>query len=239
MRELWYRQPAKVWEEALPLGNGRLGAMVFGGTEGERIQVNEESVWYGGLKERINPDAREYLPEIRRLIREGHISKAQALMETTLTGCPNSENPYQTLGDIKIYFKHEGVKGEEAESPELAAPVLRPEDISYRRSLSLSEGICRVNYALKGTEYSREYFVSRPADCMVMRFAAEGEGKLHFTLRLDRWYFFKGVKKTFAMGGMSESGNSEGRDCKMNGAGNAEGCDHGVANAIQPFPSSS
>ena len=222
MRELWYRQPAKVWEEALPLGNGRLGAMVFGGTEGERIQVNEESVWYGGLKERINPDAKEYLPEIRRLIREGHISKAQALMETTLTGCPNSENPYQTLGDIKLYFKHEGVKGEEAESPELAAPVLKPEDISYRRSLSLSEGICRVRYALKGTEYFREYFISKPADCMVMRFVAKGEGKLHFTLRLDRWYFFKGVKKTFAKGGVNESGS----------AGNAGVSDRSAANGV-------
>ena len=232
MRELWYRQPAKVWEEALPLGNGRLGAMVFGGTEGERIQVNEESVWYGGLKERINPDAKEYLPEIRRLIREGHISKAQALMETTLTGCPNSENPYQTLGDIKIYFKHEGVKGEEAESPELAAPVLKPEDISYRRSLSLSEGICRVRYALKGTEYSRECFISKPADCMVMRFVAKGEGKLHFTLRLDRWYFFKGVKKTFAKGGVRGVGNDEGCGCGPDGAGNAVSNDRSAANGV-------
>lgn len=201
MRELWYRQPAKVWEEALPLGNGRLGAMVFGNTEGERIQVNEESVWYGGRKERINPDALAYLPEIRKLIREGHISKAQSLMETTLTGCPNSENPYQTLGDVRIYFKHDGVKGEEAESPDLAAPVLDPQAIGYRRSLSLSEGVCRVEYHLKGTDYRREYFVSKPADCMIMRFQADGEGKINFTLRLDRWYFFKGVKKTFATGG--------------------------------------
>ena len=64
MRELWYRQPAKVWEEALPLGNGRLGAMVFGNVEAERLQVNEESVWYGGKKDRINPDAKAYLPEV-------------------------------------------------------------------------------------------------------------------------------------------------------------------------------
>ena len=73
MSELWYRKPAKVWEEALPLGNGRIGAMVFGNIENERIQVNEESVWYGGKKDRINPDAREYLPKVRELIREGRI----------------------------------------------------------------------------------------------------------------------------------------------------------------------
>ena len=100
MKELWYRQPAKVWEEALPLGNGRLGAMVFGNVEAERLQVNEESVWYGGKKDRINPDAREYLPKVRKLIREGHISAAQELMGTVLTGCPCSQNPYQILADV-------------------------------------------------------------------------------------------------------------------------------------------
>lgn len=224
MRELWYRQPAKVWEEALPLGNGRLGAMVFGNIEGERIQVNEESIWYGGLKERVNPDAKAYLPEIRKLIREGHISKAQSLMETTLTGCPNSENPYQTLGDIRIYFQHQGVKGDEAESPDMAKSVVDPAQAGYRRSLSLSEGVCRVNYEIGGTAYSREVFISQPADCMVMRFAGSDAGKISFTVRLDRWYFFKGVKKTF--------GSGEGGEAKAENAEVKGGSDNAVANGI-------
>ena len=215
MRELWYRQPAKEWEEALPLGNGRLGAMVFGRIESERVQVNEESVWYGGLKERVNPDARENLPEVRRLIREGHISRAQKLMETTMTGCPQSQNPYQTLGNVNIYFDHQGVKLEDAESPVLARAKVDPLQAQYRRSLSLSEGICRVEYRLEGTEYKREYFISHPEDCMVMRFSGSESGKISFTLRLDRWYFFKGVKKVFSQNG--KAGKADGADRTANG----------------------
>lgn len=201
MSRLWYRQPASVWEEALPLGNGRLGAMVFGNLEGERVQVNEESVWYGGKKDRINPDAKEQLPVIRKLIREGRIREAQELCGTALTGCPNSENPYQTLGDIRIYFKHTGVKVDATVSPELASVSVDKEKLNYERSLDLAEAVNRVKYTVGGVEYKREYFISKPADLMVMRFAASEKGKTSFTLRLDRWYFFKGVKKTFGENG--------------------------------------
>ena len=197
MRGLWYRQPAKIWEEALPLGNGRLGAMVFGNIEAERVQVNEESVWYGGKKDRVNPDAKEWLPEVRRLIREGHISAAQELMGTVLTGCPAGENPYQTLGDVKLYFKHEGVKKEDAESPDVAPSSLSPENVHYRRSLSLDEGICRTQYEIGGVKYSRECFISKPADCMILRLLASEAGRISFTLKQERKYFFKGVKKTY------------------------------------------
>lgn len=198
MKELWYRQPAKVWEEALPLGNGRIGAMVFGNLEGERIQVNEESVWYGGKKDRINPDALTYLPEVRKLVREGKIRAAQDLMGAAMTACPQSENPYQTLGNVKIYFSHQGVKGDEAESPDVAKAVIDPTQANYRRGLSLKDAICRVEYALGGVQYHREHFISKPADCMIMKFSASEAGKISFTLKLDRWYFFKGVKKTYA-----------------------------------------
>jgi alpha-L-fucosidase 2 len=198
MKELWYRQPAKVWEEALPLGNGRLGAMVFGNVEAERLQVNEESVWYGGKKDRINPDAKEYLPKVRELIREGHISAAQELMGTVLTGCPCSQNPYQTLGDVKIYFRHVGVKAEDAESPDMVQPSLKPEDIQFRRSLSLEEGVCRTSYVVAGVSYLRECFISQPADCMILRFTASEKGRISFTLKQERGHFFKGVKKTYA-----------------------------------------
>ena len=200
MKELWYRQPAKAWEEALPLGNGRIGAMVFGNLEGERIQVNEETIWYGGKKDRINPDAKTYLPEVRKLICEGKIRAAQDLMGATMTACPQSENPYQTLGNVKIYFSYQGVKGDEAESPDVAKAVIDPAQADYRRSLSLSEGICRVEYALGGVQYHREHFISNPADCMIMKFSASEGGKISFTLKLDRWYFFKGVKKTYGAG---------------------------------------
>lgn len=107
MSRLWYSQPAEVWEEALPLGNGRLGAMVFGEPQKERIQVNEESMWYGGRTNRANPDSGKYLSKIRELIFAGKINEAEKLMKYAMSGCPDSMHPYQTLGDL--YFEFEGM----------------------------------------------------------------------------------------------------------------------------------
>ena len=205
MKQLWYRLPAGVWEEALPLGNGRMGAMVFGNIESERIQVNEESIWYGGKKDRINPDAREYLPEVKKLIREGKISAAQELMGTVLTGCPCSENPYQTLGDLKLYFCYNGVKKEGAESPDMAKSVIHPKEHLYRRSLDLSRAVCEVTYEIENVKYRREYFVSKPADCMIIRLTASEKGMISFTLKQERGHFFKGVKKTWSLDGSHEA----------------------------------
>ena len=86
---LWYERPAAVWEEALPLGNGRMGAMVFGEPVNELIQVNEDSMWYGGPVDRINPDTRKYLPQIRELILKGEIRRAERLMKMAMSGCPD------------------------------------------------------------------------------------------------------------------------------------------------------
>ena len=105
MSKLWYEQPAGIWEEALPLGNGRLGAMVFGRIANEQIQVNEESMWLGGRVNRINPDFRENLPRVRELLDRGEISKAESLMQEAMSGCPESMHPYQTLGDILFFFR--------------------------------------------------------------------------------------------------------------------------------------
>ncbi|MBO4749654.1 MAG: glycoside hydrolase family 95 protein, partial [Lachnospiraceae bacterium] len=217
MRELWYRQPAKIWEEALPLGNGRIGAMVFGNIENERIQVNEESIWYGGKKDRINPDALEYLPEVRRLIAEGHISAAQELMATTMTGCPASQNPYQILGDLKLYFKHHGVAKPGADSPDVAPPSLEPSETSYRRSLSLSDAICRTEYEVAGVKYVRECFISKPADCMVLRLTASVPGKICVTVKQERGHYFKGVGKTYARIAEQTTGSAAGATTAADG----------------------
>lgn len=192
-RELWYKEPARVWEEALPLGNGRLGAMVFGGTDGERIQVNEESMWYGAPADRLNPDAAGALPRVRELIRRGKPAEAQKLMGTAMAGCPEGMHPYQTLGDIYLNFVHPG------------------EIRDYRRSLNLEEACCQLHYRSKDTLYTREYFISAPADCMVMYFKAEGDGGITFTLRMDRGHFYDGVRKScgggiFLYGNLGEGG---------------------------------
>lgn len=177
MSRLWYTSPAKEWEEALPLGNGRLGAMVYGGTDHEHIQVNEESVWYGGPVERNNPNMKEQLPRIRRLLFDGEIAEAEKLMRLAMSGCPNSQHPYQTLGDIQIGF--EGI-GEAAD---------------YERELDLEQALCRTGFTAGEVRYCREYFISHPADCMVMRFSADKPGKINFWARLERGLFFDGVRQ--------------------------------------------
>lgn len=176
MEKLWYHKPAKEWEEALPLGNGRLGAMVFGGIEKELIQVNEESIWYGGKRERLNPDAKENLPKIRQYIREGQIQKAHELMSLAFTSCPQGERMYQTLGEISIEMKN------------------RTEaDQSYYRELDLSKAVCRVRYG--NSEIEREYFISHPDDCMVIHMKSTTKGQISFVAKLDRGKYFDYVGK--------------------------------------------
>ena len=96
--KLWYQKPAECWNEALPVGNGRYGGMVFGNPKNEIIQINEDSIWSGKKLDRINPDAPKKLKEIRRLIREGKIEEAQELTLYALSGVPNSQRSYQTAG---------------------------------------------------------------------------------------------------------------------------------------------
>ena len=137
MSRLWYQQPAKIWEEALPIGNGRLGAMVFGEITSEHLQVNEESMWYGGEVDRINPNFRENLPLIREYLHQGRISEAEKLMDRAMSGCPDGMHPYQTLGDLSFCF--EGISGEVT---------------GYERSLSLEDAVARTAFTVGETVYT-------------------------------------------------------------------------------------
>lgn len=175
MSKLWYNKPAVEWEEALPLGNGRLGAMVYGHPMHEHIQVNEESIWYGGPVSRNNPDMKENLDKIRELIFKGEISKAEKLMWFAMSGCPNSAHASQTLGDISIEFESLG------------------EVTAYHRELDMSNALCKVSFVSEGTTYVRETFVSKPADCMIMRITADASGKISLWAGMDRWKFFDGI----------------------------------------------
>ena len=175
MSKLWYGKPATEWEEALPLGNGRIGAMVYGIPDKEHIQVNEESIWYGGPVNRNNPDLKKYLPEIRELIFKGEISKAERLMFLAMSGCPNSAHPSQTLGDIILEFEGLG------------------EVTDYKRELDLEKALCTVSFVSDGVAYEREYFVSKPADCMLIRIKADKPGSIRLWAGLERWKFFDGI----------------------------------------------
>ena len=194
MSKLWYRQPAAEWEEALPIGNGRLGAMIYGGTDRELLQVNEESMWYGGAVNRRNPDAKENLPQIREYLKNGEIGKAQKLMETALSGCPDSMHSYQTLGEVQFYFD-DLPNARKRKSDKVGPTVLCEGMTEYERSLSLDTAVSEYSFKSGDTLYKRQYFASNPADCILMRFTAEGEGTVDFLARLRRGKCFDGVKK--------------------------------------------
>lgn len=195
MSRLWYRQPALEWEEALPIGSGRLGAMVYGGADRELIQVNEESMWFGGTVNRHNPDMKKNLPLIREYLEKGEIRKAEQLMDVAMSGCPDSMHSYQTLGEIQILFDgfDSAFERKNWSVEELKVP---DETENYMRSLDLEKALCHTSFRYQDTVCNREYFASHPADCILMRFAAEGAGTVSFTARLRRGKWFDGVRKT-------------------------------------------
>lgn len=148
-QRLWYRQPAEVWTEALPVGNGPLGAMVFGGTAKERLQLNEDTLWSGGPYDPVNPAAHTALPPVRRLIEEEHFAEAQALANAKLMGTPKTQMAYQPLGDLWL------------ELPGAAETAG-----GYVRELDLDAAVATTSFTLGGTRYRREVFAS-PADQVI------------------------------------------------------------------------
>ncbi len=173
---LWYREPAAKWEEALPIANGRLGAMMFGGVETEHLQLNENTVWAGRLEPDANrPDAWRALPEIRELIRAGNyeeVDKAMTAHMTCQTGGwfgKGSYGTYQTLGDIRLEFP---------------APAGHVE--GYRRWLDIGQAVAGVTYEMDGAVWTRELFSSAPAQVLAMRIACTKRGAVTFTARLSR-----------------------------------------------------
>lgn len=166
---IWYKKPASVWEEALPIGNGKLGGMVFGNPNNEKIALNEDSVWYGGPRDRNNPDALTNLAEIRALLSEGRLQEAQHLTALALSGVPESQRHYLPLGDMGLSFryKEEGLT-------------------DYARELNVFTGVASVTYKVGDTVYLREHFASFPDETLVTSIAADKPGSVSFTLRLTR-----------------------------------------------------
>ncbi len=161
---LWYRQPAKEWNEALPIGNGRLGAMVFGQVKSERIQLNEDSVWAGERSDRVNPKGLENLAEVRRLLFARKPVEAEELVQRTMMNVPIRMPPYQTLGDLFISFDHEKFT-------------------DYRRELDLDTSIAKVSYRSGDTNYTREIFSH---GCITVRLTADKPGKISFRTTIKR-----------------------------------------------------
>lgn len=160
---LWYRRPASRWVEALPIGNGRLGAMIFGGIGSEHLQLNDDTLWSGGPKDWDNPKAKEILPELRRLIAAGRYADADTLAKQALG--PYTQT-YLPLGDLHITFAHGDVGRR------------------YRRALDLRTGVATVQYAIGAVTYTREVIVSHPDRIIAMRLAADRPGLLEFNASL-------------------------------------------------------
>lgn len=163
--KLWYKQPAEQWLEALPIGNGRLGGMVFGGINEELIQLNEDTLWAGYKKDTNNHSAPGYLEEVRKLLSAGEYAKAQEIIETSMLG-PFTQ-PYQPLGNLHIKFENQ----------------YHVED--YQRILDLNEGTARVKYKCDDSYYTRDVFSSAVDQIIVIHIACDNPGKISFNLTLD------------------------------------------------------
>lgn len=164
--KLWYNKPAANWNEALPIGNGRLAGMVFGNPGTERIQLNEETVWAGGPHNNVNPDAREVVPQLRKLIDEKKYVEAQALANQKMFSKQNGM-PYQTVGSLYIKFPgHEAATG-------------------YYRDLDISKAISTVRYTVNGIHFKRETFASFTDQAIITRLTADKPASISCDLSVN------------------------------------------------------
>lgn len=174
--EIRLGKAASQWDDGLPLGNGRLGAMVMGKTDEEMIYINEESIWYGVGRDRKNPDTLKYFPEVRRLLLDGDIARAQFLARMSMTSAPKYGNPYQPAGHMRIcFYDHK-------------YPVS-----NYSRNLNLNDAVCTVQYKMKNVQYTREHLVSHAYQVFAMKLQAME--KLTFSVTMCRKPFDENSEK--------------------------------------------
>ena len=174
-----YSAAAEDWNNAIPLGNGRMGAMVYGYTGSERIQLNEDSLWYGGFVDRSNVCALEKLPEIRQLIFDGRVKEAETLIIQYMSGAPTSMRHYEPLGELDIAL-NQHTPFECNWFPNSA----RAE--AYASALDLLTGIHTITHRVDGVQYTREMFISYPDQCLCMKLVADREHAINLDIKLDR-----------------------------------------------------
>lgn len=160
--KLWYSRPAEEWTEALPIGNGRLGAMVFGEVTTERLQLNEDTLWSGAPHDYTVPGAVDHLPKVRRLIFTGKVKEAKELMGKFMMGSPAKLHAYQPLGDLYLHFQEHDDVG------------------NYRRQLDLDQAIACVRYRIGDARFTREIFSSHPDQVIVIRLTCDKPGRISF-----------------------------------------------------------
>jgi alpha-L-fucosidase 2 len=163
---LWYEKPASVWEEALPIGNGRLGAMVFGGIEMDHIQFNEETLWTGAPHDYAHTGAYKSLGKIRELLWTGKQKEAEDLALEKFMSVPLRQEKYQPFGDLWLCFpKHENISG-------------------YRRELDISRALCLTTFKAGDTTYTRRYIASCPDNIIAINLTSDRKKALSFDVIL-------------------------------------------------------
>ncbi len=194
---LSYNSPATEWIEGMPLGNGRLGAMVEGKIFSEQIMLNEDSVWAGSDGDRNNASSKKHIDEIRELILTKQFNKAQMLADAAFVGTPRKQAPYQLMGELHMEFVYEAeadytgtiakddipVFSNNTANMKMEMPI---EEGSYYRELNIANATSEVRFANKGAEYKREYFISAPDNVMVARFSSNKKAKQQFSIALYR-----------------------------------------------------
>ncbi|WP_339308268.1 glycoside hydrolase family 95 protein [Paenibacillus sp. FSL R5-0519] len=161
---LYYNKPARAWTEALPIGNGRLGAMIFGDAEKELLQLNEDTLWSGFPRNGNNPEAKEILPALRDLLREGEFLEADRISRSMLGSYSQSYLPF---GNLQLQFEHGKIDG------------------NYTRSLNLQNGDVQIEYRIGNVHYKRQIFASHPDQAIVIRLTASQPGMLNLHASLS------------------------------------------------------
>jgi alpha-L-fucosidase 2 len=174
--KLWYTQPAKKWTEALPIGNGRLGAMIFGGVENDRIQFNEETLWTGSPNDYAHKGAVQHLDKIRQLLFDGKQKEAEDLAMAEFMSVPLTQRTYQAFGDLNLHFLNQ------------------TSFTNYNRELDLKNAVQRVSYQSNGVNFTREYLSSNPDQVIAVRLTADQKKALNFTISFDALHEAKSME---------------------------------------------
>lgn len=195
---LWYTQPAKKWVEALPIGNGRLGAMVFGHPDKEIIQLNEYTLWAGGPNNNVNPEAKSMIPKLRELIFNGKYAEAQKLENKKAGPKGNSGMPYQSAGNLVIQYDRRG------------QPVTH-----YYRDLDIGKAVTHATYRIGTVKYKETVFTSFPDQVIVIRLTANEPGKIscRLSLKSELKHTINTQSNTLFLNGIS--GDHEGQKGKV------------------------
>lgn len=178
--KLWYTQPATEWTQALPIGNGRLGAMIYGGVDLERLQLNEDTLWSGGPHSYDNPEALPHLATVREQLKQGEYAAAEATAQKML-GNPKYQQAYMPLGDLLLDFP----KGEEPSE--------------YRRELDLQSAVSRVTYRIGNAHYTRRVFASHPDQAIIVRLECDRPRRITFDLSMKSPHAYKSQRAAEGM----------------------------------------